>query len=349
MRLSRRSWAGLILAGPLAALLGLHLATGFGLRDLRAMGRYLLHRRAPEATAWRAPIAEGDLADFIPLGDTSLLVLREGGLCALEGGALRSLGPPQGLLRLFPGGGTWAAGTYHRVLDWDGGRGLRHLLSVTGAVWDVQGAPDRFAVGFEGNDLESGQVRIFHARANGLFEPEGDGIPVGMDRWSGFELSPDGLRILANLPGGKGVGVWSAEDGSLLASWPAERLARVLCFLDDGRILFDRGPALKGLDAAYANAGNRLLVARIGASELTVVMENFATVLSSARWPDRARMAFSDMEGLVRVVDLGAQPHLASTFAPRGRGIPWRLRPGGRGLWVLLKGEETRLERFGVD
>ena len=54
------------------------------------------------------------------------------------------------------------------------------------------------------------------------------------------------------------------------------------------------------------------------------------------------------MEGLVRVVDLGPQPRLLATFAPKGRGIPWRLRPEGKRLWVLLKGEDARIEGFEV-
>jgi hypothetical protein len=190
-------------------------------------------------------------------------------------------------------------------------------------------------------------VQCFRSLSEAFFEPTGVAIPVGMDRWSAFDLSPDGLRILANLPGGKGVGVWSTEDGRLLASWPAERLARILCFLDDERVLFDHGPALKGLAAAYADPRNCLLMARIGASQPpAVVAENFAGVLSFTRWSDRHRMAFSDMEGLVRVMTLGLKPRLAATFAPRSRGIPWQLRGDAQGVWVLLKGEEVRLERF---
>ena len=353
MRFSWRIWAGLCPAAPVAALLFLHVVTGFGLRDAQALGRFVSRHRGAQASVWQAPGAEADLADFIVLADKPLLAVRSGGLCALEGGAFRPLGPPQGLLRLFQGmgdGRIWAAGTYHRLLAWDSVGGLHHVLSVSGAVREVQSAGDRLAVGYEGDGPESGQVRVFHRRAEGAFEAEGEEIPVGMDRWSGFDLSPGGLRILANLPGGKGVGVWSTEDGRMLASWPAERLARILCWVDEERVLFDRGPELKGQDAAYANPGNRLLLARVGASgEPTAVAGNFATVLSAARWPGRTRLAFSDMEGQVRVVELGPEPRLVATFAPRHRGIPWRLQPGGKGVWVLLKGDEVRLEWFVVE
>ena len=343
---------GLILAAPAMAMIVLHVATGFGLRDLRALGKCLFYRRAAIVSIWRAPASEGELADFILPGGNAALTLRSGGLCALVDGTLRPLGPPEGVLRLFPtavGGAIWAAGSYHRVLSWDAAQGLDHLLSLGGAVREVQGTPERLVVGFEGETLESGFVKCFCRRSQGVFEPEGAEIPVGMDRWSAFDLSPDGLLVVANLRGGKGVGVWSIQEGRLLASWPLERLARILCFMSDGRVLFDRGPLVKGLDAVYANRQNQLLVATVGAAtDPIVVVDDFAVVLSSTRWPDRRRMAFSDMEGLVRVVDLAAEPRLMDIFAPRGRGIPWKLRPDGEGVWLLSKNEDIRLERFNV-
>jgi len=190
-------------------------------------------------------------------------------------------------------------------------------------------------------------VKVFHHQAGSSFEPEGSEIPVGMDRWSAFDLSPDGRRILANLPSGRAVGVWSMEDGQLLASWPTERLARILHFVDDESVLFERGPDRKGREAAYACPENQLVLARVqAAAEPAVVAENFATVLSSVRWASRERMAFADMEGLVRVVDLGPHPRLRTTFSPRERGIPWKLRAAEKGLWILMKGEENRVERL---
>jgi len=340
----------LILGVPLLGLLGLHLATGFGLRDVRALGRYLRYRKGATVSVWQGPESQGKLTDFLPLGGDSLLVLREGGLCIAEAGALRALGDSQGVLRFFPseaGGPHWAAGTYHRVLAWDGARGMQHSLSVGGAVWGVRGDRERPIVAIEGSDSGAGVVRGFRRTDVGFYDPEGPAIPIALDRWSAFDLSPNGQRILANLPNGKGVAVWSLSDGQRLATWPTERSARILCFLDDDRVLFDQGPALKGLDAAYADARNRLMMARVGVSTTPEgIFENFAAVLSSAQWPDRRRLVFSDMEGQVRVVELAPQPRLAATFAPKGRGIPWRLRSEGRRLWVLLKGGENRLEGY---
>ncbi len=316
----------LILVAPVLGLLGLHLATGFGLRDLWAVGRYLRYRKAAAVRAWQGPESLEKLTDFLPLGGDSLLVLREGGLCIAEAGALRALSDSQGILRFFPaeaGGPQWAAGTYHRVLAWEGARQMQHALSVGGAVWGVRGDRERLIVAIEGADPGTGVVRCFRRAGTGLYEPEGSAIPIALDRWSAFDLSPNGQRILANLPDGKGVAVWSLHDGQRLAVWPAERPARILRFLDEERVLFDQGPILKGLDAAYADARNHLLMARMGGStEPEELLGNFATVLSSAQWPDRRRLAFSDMEGQVRVVDLAPQPRLAATFAPRGRGIP---------------------------
>lgn len=342
----------LILVSPVVGLLGLHLATGFGLRDVWALGRYLRYREDAAVRVWQGPESQGKLTDFLPLSGDSLLVLREGGLCIAEAGTLRALGDSQGILRFFPGeaGGLhWAAGTYHRVLAWDGVRGMQHSLSVGGAVWGVRGDRERPIVAIEGSDPGEGVVRCFRRTDAGFYDPEGSAIPIALDRWSAFDLSPNGQRILANLPNGKGVAVWSLGDGVRLAAWPTERSARILCFLDDDRVLFDQGPKLKGLDAAYADIRNRLVMARVGgATAPEGILENFAAVLSCAQWPDRRRLAFSDMEGQVRVVELAPQPRLAATFAPKGRGIPWRLRPEGKRLWVLLKGDGYRLEGFDV-
>lgn len=342
----------LILVAPLVGLWILHLATGFGLRDVRALGRYLHHRRGPAVTISPGPGSPASLTDFLPLGGDSLLVVREGGLFVLEAGSLRALGASQGVLRLFPArteGPHWAAGTYHRVLAWDGVRGPQHVLSVGGAVWAVLGAQDRLVLGIEGKEPGSGLARGYRRTEAGFYDPEGPAIPIALDRWSSFDLSPDGRHILANLPDGKGVAVWSLENGQRLALWPAERSARILCFLEDGRVLFDQGPILKSLDAAYADARNRLVVAWVGADMAPeTVLNDFAVVLSATQWPDRRRLAFSDMEGLVRVVDLGSQPRLLATFAPKGRGIPWRLRPLEKRLWVLLKGEDVRIDGFEV-
>jgi len=342
----------LILVAPMAGLWGLYLGTGFGLRDVRALGRYLHHRRAPAVTISPGPGSPASFTDFLPLGGDSLLVVREGGLFAREAGSLRALGASQGVLRLFPGEGAgphWAAGTYHRVMVLNGEQGPQHALSVGGAVWEVQGGPDCLVVGIEGTDPGTGVAQCYRRTGAGFYDSEGPAIPIALDRWSTFDLSPDGRHLLANLPDGKGVAVWSLEDGQRLALWPTERSARILRFLEDGRVLFDLGPLLRGLDAAYADARNRLVVAWVGAAtEPQGVLENFATVLSSACWPGQRRMAFSDMEGLVRVVALGPQPRLVATFAPKGRGIPWRLRADGKRLWVLLKGEEARIEGFEV-
>jgi len=317
------------------------------------LGSYLQHRRAPRARAWQAPESEGNLSDFAALSGSRLLALREGGLGLIEGGAFHALGTPQGMLRLFPdaaGNGVWIAGTYHRVLTWTAAEGLHHALSVAGAVREVQSHGDRLFVASEGSSAGAGQVEVFRRSPGGIFEPEGIGISVGMDRWSGFDLSPDGQRIVANLPDGRRVGVWATRDGQLLASWPVERLARILCFVDADGVVFERGPALRGQQVAYADPRNQLVWAQVGGSgEPRVITEDFATVLGFVRWPSRTRLAFADMEGLVRIVELGAGLRLAATLAPRSRGIPWRLRAEGKGLWVLLKGEEVRVEYFDAE
>ncbi|MFZ1613953.1 MAG: hypothetical protein WAT51_07270 [Holophaga sp.] len=351
MRLSRRAWWGLVLAIPILSSVALGLVLGVGLRDLKAAGRRLVYRQAPAATLWQAPEADGDLADFTVTDAGQLLALREGGLWTSKEGTLQPLGAPQGILHLFPeakGGWVWVAASYHRVLAWEAGAGLRHVLSVRGAVRGVQRRGDRLVVGFEEAALGRGQLMLFRRQAGAWFEPDGLEISVGMDRWSGFDLSPDGTKLLANLPTGKGVGIWSTEDGRLLASWPGERLARVLCFVDDQRVLFDQGPASKIRDGAYAQAANRVVQAQVEASgALSVIADHFAAVLSSDHGPNH--LAFADMEGLVRVIELEGTPRLVSTFSPKGRGIPWQVRFTQQGLWVFLKGDTNRIERYGCE
>jgi len=351
MRFSRRGWWGLVLATPLLSIAVLTLLLGAGLRDLKAAGRRLVHRQVPAATLWQAPEADGDLADFTVTDAGQLLALREGGLWTITEGTIRPLETPQGLLHLFPetqGGRLWVAASYHRVLAWDAGVGLRHVLSVRGAVRGVQRRGDRLVVGFEEAALGRGQLMLCHRQRGAWFEPDGLEISVGMDRWSGFDLSPDGTKLLANLPTGKGVGIWSTEDGRLLASWPGERLARVLCFVDDQRVIFDQGPASKIRDGAYAQAANRVVQAQVEApGALSVIADHFAAVLSSDHGPNH--LAFADMEGLVRVIELKGMPRLVITFSPRGRGIPWQVRFTHQELWVLLKGENNRIERYGLE
>lgn len=351
MRLSRRDWWAVGLIGPVLLIVGFTVALGIGVRDLKAVGRRLLHRQAPLATLWQAPEAEGELADFTVTEGGQLLVLREGGLGTISEGTLRPLETPQGLLHFFPeaqGDRLWVGASYHRVMVWDPGVGLRHALSVRGAVRGVQRRGNRLVVGFEEAALGRGQLMLCHHRLGDWFDPDGVEIAVGMDRWSGFELSPDGQKVVANLPTGKGVGIWSTEDGRLLASWPGERLARVLCFVDDQRVLFDQGPTLRIRDGAYAQAANRLVLGQVGNPEtVRVITENFAAVLSSTRGPNH--LAFADMEGLVRVIELAPAPRLVNTFSPRGQGIPWRLRFANQGLWLFLKGEHNRIERYGLD
>ncbi|MDP2875790.1 MAG: hypothetical protein Q8O00_06360 [Holophaga sp.] len=353
MRISGRAWMVVLSVIPVVFVLVLALGLGFGMRDFRALGRHWANRQAPSSLGWQAPEGGGELTDFSVAEDGRILAIRDGGLCAVEGGNLRPLEANQGLLSLFPqqeSGKVWATGTYHRVLALDGTGRSHHDLTVRGAIRNVQNRGDLLGVGFEDAQLERGRVAFFRRLSAGFFEPEGLEIAVGMDRWSGFDLSADGTQLLANLPSGKGVGVWSTATGQLLASWPTERSARVLFWIDAERVLFDKGPTLTIRDAAFANPGNRLMMARVGVSEgLTVVTENFAAVLSSTRGPAKSQIAFGDMEGLVRVVDLGPSPRQRCVFAPKQRGLPWRLRPSEQGLWVYLKSGSSRLEHFKVD
>lgn len=317
------------------------------MRDLRAIGRNLLHRQTP-GQVWTLPAeSKGDVEDFLPQGD-GCLVVREGGLGRWDGRELRTLEANQGVLRLFPGeaGRVWVAGTYHRVLAWDEAHGLRHAISVRGPVRGVEARGDRLVVGFEEGPSGRGIVRAFRRVAwSGAFEPEGPEIDVGMDRWSAFAVSPEGERMLANLPNGPGVGVWRLEDGARLSTWPNERLARVLAFDGQERVVFDLGPKLTIQDGAYGHEANRLVRAKITGGAPEVLVQGFAAVLSAAKGLD-PRLAFSDMEGLVRVAELDRQPPTIQVFALKPRGIPWRLRFDGPSLWVHRKGEPGQLERY---
>jgi len=99
----------LILGAPLVGLWVLHLATGFGLRDVQALGRYLHHRRDAAVTISPGPESLASLTDFLPLGGDSLLVVREGGAVRRRegehsrlGGFSRSVAPVPGRSRRAP-------------------------------------------------------------------------------------------------------------------------------------------------------------------------------------------------------------------------------------------------------
>jgi hypothetical protein len=336
------------LAVPALGFTILNLAIGFGPNDVRALGRHWRYRRAPDQVLWNRPEKEGALADFVPLPGGGALVVREGGLAFLEGGEARPLGAAQGVLRLFPGAGSlWVAGTYHRALGWDAARGLRHLANAAGPIREIRGGDGQLAVAVEDSTLDAGHVDFLRAAAPDFYAPEGQAIPIALGRWSGFELSPDGRRMLANLPGGRGVGVWDAATGQRLAAWPAARLARVLAWAGNDQVLFDEGPSWKGREAIYAHPETRLVLARVGAPEPPVAITgNFAMVLAGAS--DGRRLAFADAEGIIRVVSLGVGPALIETFAARDRGVPWRLRWEGDRLWALFTGETVRLEWYAL-
>lgn len=341
-----------MLLGPLALLLAFWLGP-VQVRDLGALVRHLRHRQGAAESVWRAAMPEGDLADIAAVGTGSLLALRQGGLGRLEGGAFQSLTTAQGLLRIFPGrepDRVWLAGSYQRVLSWDVHHGLRHTLSVRGAIREIRERGDLLAVGFEGTRSGEGHVAFFRRQGEAAYLSSGLELQIGLERWSGFDLSPDGQLLVANLPGGRGVGVWSTTDGQLRASWPCGRLARILLFLDGQQVVFDRGPDLKGADGAYANPGSELVKARFGDPEPpTVLLEGFATVLASALDGNGSRLAFADLEGILRVVHLGQPSRPTRILAPRGRSVLWRLRFSEQGLWVLQKGPEVRVERFSLD
>lgn len=346
MRWPRWVWVAAFLAAPVLFGLILGLGLGIGWQDVSAIARNLRHRQAPVEIRSLPEDAKGDLEDFLPL-EARMMVVKEGGLWSAEGGGLRALEANQGLLRLFPGeaGGVWLAGSYHRVLAWDPAHGLRFALSVRGTVRGLCVRGDRLVVGFESERSGQGLLKGFRRQAGGYYEPEGPEIEVGMDRWSSFELSPEGDRVLANLPDGQGVAVWHLEDGVRLRQWPAQRMARVLAFLDQTRVAFDLGPKTTIREGAYAREENRLVRASVASGALETLVQGFATPLSATRLP--GRLAFSDMEGLVRIVSLDdSEP--AWIFALQPRGIPWRLRGSGSELWVHRKGEPGRLERYPI-
>jgi len=346
-RFLRRRWMPLALLTALAGFLGVLVFLGFGWSEASGVVRRFRHRRVPEAVAFRGPSVDAP-EDFMPLGP-GVLILRGGGLNLLQPGGVSEILPNNGLIRLFPAerGGCWVAATYGRLLRWDPERGLQYLHRFPGGIREVRRAGDRLAVAWDGPGAGEGRVQVHRLGGYGL-EPLGPPVAIGLDRWSRFDLDQDGARILASLPSGRGVGLWSAEEGRLLAHWPGERKARILGFLGDGRVLFDQGPDLPGRAGLARHPENRLVVAGEGEPG-TVFLSGFARPLGAAFWVDRRRLAFGDMEGLIRVVSLEGSPRLAACFAPPGRTSALRLRPSPEGLWGLFsEGESARLERYAV-
>lgn len=346
-RFLRRRWLPLALLGALGAFLAVLAALGFGWSETAGVVRRLRHRQEPQAVAFRGPAAEAP-EDFMPLAQ-GVITLRTGAMGMLQPWGASEVLPNNGLIRLFPAGGgaCWVAATYGRLLRWDGDRGLQHFHRFPGGIREVRSARDRLAVAWEGAGNGEGRVQVHRLGPLGL-EPLGPQITIGLDRWCRFDLAPDGTRILASLPSGRGVGLWSAEEGRLLAQWPGERRARILAFLADGRVVFDQGPDLGGRAGLARHAGNRLVIAGEG-DPGRVFLSGFARPLGSVVWPDRRRLAFGDMEGLIRVVDLAGSPRLTACFAPPGRASALRLRPSPEGLWGLFsEGEVGRLERYAV-
>jgi hypothetical protein len=339
-----------LLLFPVLAFLGLAFGLRFGLRDAKALVRSFRNRQTPVQCIWQGPETDSDISDFAMDSSGNAMVLSRGRLWELRQQTLKSMDASQGVLRLFPDaepGQIWMAGSNHRVMVWNTLDGLRSAWFVQGTVREIKVSGDWVVVGFEDDQAGKGWVQRFHRLDSYRYESVGQSLVVGMDRYCGFDLSPDGQRILANQPDGRGVAIWSVEDGRKLVAWPVERLARVLRFTDDAHVVFDRGPLEHGVELAQANPRNQLVYASSTASDGPIVVaENFATVLASALWPDRSRLVFSDMEGLLRVVDLNPQPRPVRMIAPRKGGIPWRLRVSLEGIWVLLKGEETRIEAY---
>lgn len=347
-RFLQRHWAGLAVLVALGAFLSLAAWLGFGWRDVAAIGRFLRHGRAPQSVALQASGAEAPTDLHVAGG--RILALREGVLLEAKGGILVPLTGNEGLLRFFPdavGTETWLGGTYGRLMHWGPTTGLRFATTLPGGLREVRQAGDRLYVAYDlGESQPLGRVRAFRVAPWGL-EATGLDLPIALDRWSGFALSPDGALLLANQVGGRAVGLWSVEDGALRASWPTERLARLLWFTPAGDPLFDLGPPSRGRDAAYPEAANRLVwVPRSGGAPVPVI-EGFARILAVAPTPDGRAITFGDMAGLVRHVDLSGAPRPCAPFTPRPRGVPWRLRHGQDGLWALvLKGPEARIARF---
>lgn len=329
----------------LLLLMGFSLALGFSWGDAMALVRHLRHRRAPDAVSLQRPDGPENLADFLP--GVEDLVIQEAGLFRLTSSTLTPLLPNQGFLRLFPGEDrVWLSASYHRLLSRQPGGELRFELALPGVVREVKQRGDLLAVAFEEDTVEPlGRIRLFR-RMGEFWDPTGVEVPIGLDRWCGFDLSLDGTRLLANLPSGRGVGVWTVGEGRELGRWASQRLARVLHFLSSGEACFDRGPSLKGAEGRLADARNEVVRLKPeGGANATVLFRGFAQVLSSTAWPDRNRLAFSDAEGMLRVLNpLSGAPTLE--VSPRDRGVPLRLRAQAEACWVLFKGERVRLERF---
>lgn len=332
---------------PLVFGLSLMGVLGIGPRDAQALARHFRHRQAPVKVLWQGPEEGSDIADFAVDSSGCVRVISQGRLWMLEGRTLKGVEGSQGVLRLFPEaepGRLWMAGSDHRVLVWSPEEGVRYVCSVYGTVRTVRVFQDFLYVGFEADQAGKGWVQRFR-RVQRWLQSAGEALPIGMDRWSGFELSPDGTRILANQPDGRGVGLWDAESGKQLAVWPLERMARLLGFADAERIVFDQGPSFKGADQALAYPGNRILEARPGEAAPRPLFQGFAGILATDLVSSSGKLVFADMEGMLRQLDLrGVEP--PRLISPKQAGIPWRLRLVGSEAWVLLKGEETRIEAY---
>lgn len=326
-------------------LLAFSLATGFRWGDAMALFRHLRHRRTPDAVSLRRPDGPPNLSDFLPA--EALLVIQEAGLFRQSSGTLSSLLPNQGFIRIFPGEGQiWLSASYHRLLSLRPGGTLRFELALPGVIREVKQHGDLLAVAFEEDTPEPlGRIRLFR-RVGEFWDPTGVEVPIGLNRWCGFDLSPEGTQLLANRPGKRGVAVWTVGEGRALAHWDSQRFARLLHFLPTGEVCFDRGPTQKGGEGRLADPRNEVVRAKLEpGSPVQVLFQGFAQVLAATAWPDRKRLAFSDAEGMLRVLEpMTAAP--PREFSPRDRGVPLRLRAQGAGLWVLFKGEQVRLERF---
>lgn len=338
--LRRHAALGLIGLG-LAGFLGFSAALGFGPRELSQELRHRRFRREADALLLRLP-GETGFQDFLPEGPASAWVLMGGGLHRLEGGAL-SLRIPEGLGRMFPGPDRiWFAASYHRVLSLEGQGRLHHELGLPGTLREFRQSGGLLAVAFEAEDADSqGRIRFFR-QGPGYWQPTGIEIPIGLDRWCGFDLSPDGSEVAANLPEGRGVGRWTVAEGRLIAQWPAERLSRLIAFCGDGSLLFESGPRVLLRDLRPL-PDNRLLRATAAGTE--AVVQGFAPILARAIWPDRSRLAFSDGEGMLRLLELRTG-RLETQFAPASRGALLHLRAQDNALWCASSAEELRLERF---
>lgn len=337
----RRHPALALVAAGLLGLIGFSLALGFGPRQLAR--EFQRHRHGREADQLLLRLSEAEaIQDVLPTGPDQGWALRGGSLYRLADQQLTPV-QNQGFARLFRGADRiWASASYHRLLSLDGQGHPRHELTLPGTIRELHQVGQLLAVAFEDDAVEPlGRIR-FYREEPGYWQYLGLEIPIGLDRWCGFDLKADGTQVLANLPSGRGVGLWSVKEGQLLAQWPTERLARLTAFLGDGRVLFEVGPKVRPREL-QAHPENRLLRARPGETE--VLLQDFAPVLASTRWPDRSRLAFSDGEGMVRVLDLRTGG-LLDQFAPSSRGALLRLRGQQGFLWCASSAELLRLERF---